>query len=112
MVKLKRAYDEKAEDDGTRVLVDRIWPRGVTKERAAIDWWAKGLAPSEDLRKWFSHDAKRFEEFADRYRAELSGSEDLKRLKQLSSSGVVTLVFGAKDREHNQAVVLKSVVEA
>ncbi|SRR5690554_5649510 len=112
MVKLKRAYDEKAEDDGTRVLVDRIWPRGVTKERAAIDWWAKGLAPSEDLRKWFSHDAKRFEEFADRYRAELNGSEDLERLRQLSASGVVTLVFGAKDREHNQAVVLKSIVEA
>lgn len=112
MVKLKRAYDEKAEDDGTRVLVDRIWPRGVTKERAGIDWWAKGLAPSEDLRKWFSHDAKRFGEFAERYRAELNGSEDLKRLKQLSSSGVVTLVFGAKDREHNQAVVLKSIVEA
>lgn len=111
MLKLKRAYDEKAEDDGTRVLVDRIWPRGVTKERASIDWWAKGLAPSEDLRKWFSHDPKRFEEFADRYRGELHGSADLDRLKKLSSDGKVTLVFGAKDREHNQAVVLKEMVE-
>src|SRR5690606_27379462 len=74
MLKLKRAYDERAEDDGTRVLVDRVWPRGVTKERAAIDWWAKGLAPSEELRKWFSHDPKRFDEFAERYEAELAGS--------------------------------------
>lgn len=111
MLKLKRAYEEKTEDDGTRVLVDRIWPRGVTKERAAIDWWAKGLAPSEDLRKWFSHDPKRFDEFADRYKGELQGSADLDRLRKLSLDGKVTLVFGAKDREHNQAVVLKELVE-
>lgn len=111
MLKLKRAYDERAEDDGTRVLVDRIWPRGVTKERAAIDWWAKGLAPSEDLRKWFSHDPKRFDEFADRYIGELQGSADLDRLRKLCLDGNVTLVFGAKDREHNQAVVLKKLVE-
>jgi len=112
MVRLKRAYDERAEDDGTRVLVDRVWPRGVTKERAAIDWWAKGLAPSEELRKWFSHDPKRFDEFAERYEAELAGSPDMERLRRLAAEGTVTLVFGARDREHNQAVVLKRLVEA
>lgn len=112
MVNLKRAYDEKGEGDGTRVLVDRIWPRGVTKERAGIDWWAKGLAPSEELRKWFSHDPKRFAEFAERYRAELHASPDLQRLRDLAEQGEVTLVFGAKDREHNQAAVLKEMVEA
>ena len=111
MLRLKRAYDDKEKDDGTRVLVDRVWPRGVTKERAAIDWWAKDLAPSEELRKWFAHDPKRFDEFADRYRGELHGNSDLERLKQLSHDGRVTLVYGAKDREHNQAVVLKQVVE-
>ncbi len=112
MVKIKRAYDDRAEDDGMRVLVDRIWPRGVTKDSAGIDWWAKSLAPSEDLRKWFSHDPKRFDEFAERYRGELDDSPDLEKLKQLSQDGSVTLVFGAKDREHNQAVVLKALVEA
>lgn len=112
MVRLKRAYDERAEDDGTRVLVDRVWPRGVTKERAAIDWWAKGLAPSEELRKWFSHDPKRFDEFAERYEAELAGSPDMERLRRLAAEGTVTLVYGARDREHNQAVVLKRLVEA
>lgn len=112
MVRLKRAYDERSEDDGTRVLVDRIWPRGVTKERAAIDWWATGLAPSEELRRWFAHDPKRFDEFAERYEAELAGSADLERLRRLAAAGEVTLVFGAKDRERNQAVVLKRLLEA
>src|SRR5690606_20366402 len=112
MVKLKRAYDERGDDDGTRVLVDRVWPRGVTKERAAVDWWAKGLAPSEELRKWFGHDPRRFEEFAERYRAELDGNPDLERLRRLAREGEVTLVFGAKDREHNQAVVLRSCSKA
>ncbi len=112
MVRLKRAYDERSEDDGTRVLVDRIWPRGVTKERAGIDWWAKSLAPSEELRKWFGHDPKRFDEFAERYVAELTGNADLERLRRLAAEGTVTLVFGAKDRDHNQAVVLKGLLEA
>lgn len=111
MVRLKRAYDERSDDDGPRVLVDRIWPRGVTKERAAIDWWAKGLAPSEELRRWFGHDPKRFDEFAERYEAELAGNPDLQRLKELAAAGEVTLVFGAKDRERNQAVVLKRLIE-
>ncbi len=111
MVKLKRAYDARAEDDGIRVLVDRIWPRGVTKERAAIDWWAKGLAPSEELRKWFSHDPKRFDEFAERYGSELAGNPDLGRLEALVKQGTVTLVFGSKDRERNQAAVLKEIVD-
>lgn len=111
MVKLKRAYDERGDDDGTRVLVDRVWPRGVTKERAAVDWWAKGLAPSEELRKWFGHDPRHFEEFAERYRAELDGNPDLERLRRLAREGEVTLVFGAKDREHNQAVVLRELLE-
>ena len=93
------------------MLVDRIWPRGVTKERAGIDWWAKSLAPSEELRKWFGHDPKRFDEFAERYAAELEGNADLERLRRLAAEGRVTLVFGAKDREHNQAGVLKRLLE-
>src|SRR5690606_2130774 len=108
---LKRAYDARAEDDGIRVLVDRVWPRGVTKERAAIDWWAKGLAPSEGLRKWFSHDPKRFDEFAERYGSELAGNPDRGRLEALVKQGTVTLVFGSKDRERNQAAVLKEIVD-
>lgn len=112
MVKIKRAYVAAAADDGKRVLVDRVWPRGVTKERAAIDWWAKDLAPSQELRKWFGHRPERYLEFKERYEAELSGNPELPRLRDLVASERVTLVYGAKDEEHNQAVVLAGVVGA
>lgn len=111
MLKIKRAYEASAESDGTRVLVDRVWPRGVTKEAAAIDWWAKELAPSAELRKWFDHDPERFDEFARRYRRELEGNESLPRLEGLMREGDVTLVYGAKDEEHNQAEVLRELLE-
>ncbi len=106
MLKMKRAYEKPAEDDGARVLVDRLWPRGVKKEDAQIVWWAKELAPSTELREWFGHDPAKYDEFAKRYRRELEGNEALPKLEGLMSEGQVTLVYGAKDEEHNQARVL------
>ncbi len=110
MLRIKRAYEKAASSDGTRVLVDRVWPRGVSKEEAHIDWWAKELAPSTELRKWFDHDPERFHEFAVRYRRELEGNDALPKLEGLMQDGDVTLVYGAKDEEHNQAVVLKELL--
>lgn len=110
MLSIKRAYDEPARSDGTRVLVDRVWPRGIGKDEAQIDWWAKELAPSAELRKWFDHDPAKFQEFATRYRRELEGNESLPKLEGLMQEGDVTLVYGAKDEKHNQAVVLKELL--
>ena len=110
MIKLKRAYQAAEESDGVRVLVDSLWPRGVTKQRAAIDWWAKELAPSAELRRWFGHEPERFPEFKRRYTAELHGNVALDKLRELVASQVVTLVYGAKDTEHNQAVVLAELL--
>jgi uncharacterized protein YeaO (DUF488 family) len=114
MIKLKRAYQAAEESDGVRVLVDSLWPRGVTKERAAIEWWAKELAPSAELRRWFGHDPVRFAEFAERYLAELDvdggGNDALAKLKEMAKTRTVTLVYGARDTEHNQAVVLAGVL--
>lgn len=111
MVKIKRAYEPAEKADGTRVLVDRIWPRGVSKEEAAIDWWAKEVAPSNELRKWFGHEPTKYPEFERRYRAELVGNEQLAELRELTKKDdVVTLVYGARDEEHNQAQVLKGVL--
>ena len=107
--RIKRVYEPAAEADGTRVLVDRVWPRGITKEKAALSEWLKDVAPSTELRQWFGHDPARFEAFRERYRAELEGNaalDDLRRLK-----GTVTLVYGAHDETHNQAVVLKELLE-
>lgn len=112
MLKVKRAYVAAEESDGKRVLVDRIWPRGVSKEKAAIDWWAKEVAPSGELRKWFGHDPERYAEFKKRYRRELKGNEELEKLKELVSEGDVTLVYSAKDEEHNQARVLEELLQA
>lgn len=93
------------------MLVDRIWPRGVSKSDAALDEWTKDLAPSDDLRKWFGHDPSRFEEFAKRYRRELSGRKDeLSRLRKQAKGDRLTLLFAAKDTEHNNAVVLADVI--
>ena len=109
-VALKRAYEAASDSDGTRVLVDRLWPRGVTKAKARIDVWLKDVAPSTQLRKWFGHDPGKWVEFQQRYRAELKGSEALAELRKLVRKGHVTLVYGAKDEEHNDAVVLAKLL--
>lgn len=107
---LKRVYEPPATTDGMRVLVDRLWPRGVTKSRARIDLWLKDLAPSTELRKWFGHDPERWSGFQKKYRAELKGNPALASLKELSRRGNITLIYAAKDELHNDAVVLKQVL--
>jgi uncharacterized protein YeaO (DUF488 family) len=110
-IQLKRIYDPPASSDGFRVLVDRIWPRGVSKEAAALDLWMKDVAPSAELRKWFNHDPDRWKEFRERYRAELrQHATEIGELRSKAAKGKLTLLFGAKDEEHNQAVVLKEVL--
>jgi uncharacterized protein YeaO (DUF488 family) len=110
-VKIKRAYERPTADDGTRVLIDRLWPRGVKKTDAAIAHWAKELAPSTELRKWFGHDPARWEEFRRRYSAEIRGHGDkLDRLRELARKGAVTLVYGAHDEMHNDAIVLREIL--
>jgi len=111
-VRTKRVYLEADDEDGTRILVDRLWPRGLTKEKAKVDLWLKEIAPSTELRKWFGHDPGRWTEFQTRYAEELkSHSEQLALLKQEANRGPITLVFGARDEEHNQAVVLQRVLQ-
>lgn len=111
MISIKRIYDPPAAEDGRRVLVDRLWPRGVAKEAAHIDEWLKEIAPSDELRKWFGHDPARWEEFRRRYREELQGhGELLEGLRKEAGQGSVTLLFAAKDIECNNAVVLKEVL--
>lgn len=110
-LRIKRAYEKPSGADGYRVLVDRVWPRGVSKDDAALDEWLKDVAPSAALRRWFGHDPQRFEEFARRYREEVERSGALDRLRACQREhDVVTLVYGAKDTEHNQAVVLRSLL--
>lgn len=111
-IHLKRVYDPPSKDDGFRVLVDRVWPRGVSKEAAAVDLWIKDVGPSTTLRKWFGHEPERWPEFRQRYLAELRGREaDIVALRQQARKGRLTLVYGARDTERNQAVVLKEVLE-
>ncbi|MBV9287529.1 MAG: DUF488 domain-containing protein [Hyphomicrobiales bacterium] len=110
-IHLKRAYKAPSPDDGVRILVDRLWPRGVAKANAAIDRWMKEIAPSDELRHWFGHDPKRWEEFRRRYRAELSRREELvNQLRMIARQGSLTLVYAARDEDHNQAVVLRDVL--
>ena len=112
MIQLKRVYEKPSRKDGVRILVDRLWPRGLTKERAAISLWLKDVAPSSELRKWFGHDPAKWKEFQVRYRKELRQKKDaLKLLKQKSEDRTVTLVYGARDEQHNEAVVLRKLVE-
>lgn len=109
---LKRVYDPPARDDGIRVLVDRIWPRGLAKEEALVDEWVKEVAPSPDLRKWFGHDPKKWVAFQARYHRELNRNRDaVDRLLDLRRDGPVTLVFAARDTAHNNAVALKGYLE-
>ena len=112
MFRVKRIYDPVSDDDGFRVLVDRLWPRGVSKARAHLGLWLKDVAPSTELRRWFGHDPARWEQFGRRYRAELEDSpEPLETLRRLEAEhGTVTLLYGARDREHNEACVLADVL--
>lgn len=109
---LKRAYEPAHKKDGQRILIDRLWPRGIKKEEAALDLWLKDAAPSTALRKWFSHDPRKWVEFQRRYRAELDGNREAVRpLLDAAKKGPVTLVYGARDEEHNGAIVLKAWLE-
>jgi len=110
-VRVKRVYEQPEPDDGYRVLVDHMWPRGVSRERARIDRWARELAPSNDLRKWFAHDPQRFPQFQLRYRQELADRRHLiDSLLDVAREGTVTLVYAARDRQHNNAVVLQATI--
>lgn len=108
---LKRAYAPPSATDGKRVLVERLWPRGMTKEAAAIDLWLKEVAPSTELRKWFGHEPAKWEEFQRRYRAELKDSPALAELRALAGRGRLTLVYASREERHNSASVLKRILE-
>jgi uncharacterized protein YeaO (DUF488 family) len=109
-VSIKRAYEPAARSDGSRILVDRLWPRGISKRKAALDGWMKEVAPSPHLRRWFGHKPERFKDFAKRYRAELKGNPALEELRALK--GKVTLVYGARDSKINHAIVLAKVLKS
>ena len=111
-IKIKRVYEQPDKDDGVRILVDRLWPRGLTKEKAAVDLWLKEIAPSIELRKWFGHDPEKWSSFRRRYKTEIRHNDDLiKLLKQKARERTVTLDYGARDQEHNEALVLKQFLE-
>ncbi|MEU5778911.1 DUF488 family protein [Streptomyces venezuelae] len=114
-VQVKRVYDEVSPDDGTRVLVDRLWPRGLSKDKARLDAWDKEIAPSNELRRWYDHDPERFEEFAERYRHELADEErstELDRLQTLAHEGRLTLLTATKDLPHGHVRVLVAALES
>ncbi|GFO53681.1 hypothetical protein GMSM_06880 [Geomonas sp. Red276] len=112
MVKIKRAYEAPAAEDGVRLLVDRLWPRGLSKERAGVDHWLKDLAPSNELRHWFGHDPARWKEFRERYREELRKVRPaVEEVAGMARRGSVTLLFAARDPDHNNAVVLRELIE-
>ncbi|HKS92182.1 MAG TPA: DUF488 domain-containing protein [Tepidiformaceae bacterium] len=111
MLRIKRVYEEPSPSDGLRILVDRIWPRGMSKDRAHVDRWDRDLGPSNELRKWFGHDPALFDEFARRYRAELrEQAERIAEIRSVAAKQTVTLVYSARDEQHNQAVVLAAVI--
>jgi uncharacterized protein YeaO (DUF488 family) len=111
-IEIKRIYEESSSKDGMRILVDRLWPRGVSKEKARLDMWLKDVAPSTELRRWFSHDAGKWAEFQERYRHELQSKRDLLLdLKKKAAKGRITLLYGAKDESHNEAVVLQALLQ-
>jgi uncharacterized protein YeaO (DUF488 family) len=110
-IQIKRVYDAPATSDGYRVLIDRLWPRGVTKDRAHLDEWARELAPSTELRRWFGHDPSRFEEFRRRYTNELAAQGDkLRELRSRARTGTLTVVYSARDTQHNDAVVIAEIL--
>ena len=111
MIKIKRVYETPADSDGFRVLVDRLWPRGMTKEKAKVDLWLKDIAPSTELRKWFGHDPEKWPEFQTKYSLELKGKQELlDQLIEKAKKQTVTMIYGAKDEEHNEAEVLKEKI--
>ncbi|MEW9676341.1 DUF488 domain-containing protein [Lentibacillus sp. L22] len=115
-IAIKRIYEEAEQDDGIRILVDRVWPRGMSKEKAKLDYWIKDVGPSNELRKWFGHDPGKYPAFKQKYKDELaegSQHEELEKLKKITkeNNGHVTLLFSAKDETHNQANVLKEILE-
>ena len=109
-IQLKRIYDEKSLSDGQRILVDRLWPRGMSKASAGVDRWMKEIAPSAELRNWFGHKPERWEEFQKRYRAELRQNPALEELRAMAQQGMVTLLYAAKDQTHNHALVLQDML--
>jgi uncharacterized protein YeaO (DUF488 family) len=110
-VRVKRVYEDAAGGDGYRVLIDHIWPRGISRERAHLDEWARELAPSDELRKWFDHVPERFAEFRARYRDELAANrEQVDELRRRAQAGALTIVYAARDTEHNNAVVLAELI--
>jgi uncharacterized protein YeaO (DUF488 family) len=112
-IRAKRVYDPPDAEDGSRVLVDRLWPRGVRKDEAKLALWLKDIAPSDDLRRWFGHDPARFAEFSRRYQAELGANKDaVSRLEELVKGGAVTLLYAAHDEEHNNARVLADYLKS
>lgn len=111
-IKMKRVYEQPDKKDGERILVDRLWPRGLTKEKASVDLWLKEIAPSTELRKWFAHDPNKWKSFRGRYETEIRHNDDLiKVLKQKAREGTITLIYGARDEKHNEALVLKQFLE-
>lgn len=109
-MKIKRVYEKPDKDDGLRILVDRLWPRGLTKEKASIDLWLKEIAPSTELRKWFGHDPDKWDEFRKRYREELNKNKEVSSLlTEKLKQGEFTLVYGSRDEEHNEVLVLKEL---
>lgn len=111
-VKIKRVYEKPDKEDGVRILVDRLWPRGLTKEKAGADLWLKDIAPSTELRKWFGHDPEKWEEFKKRYFSELQeNKEPVLQLKEQIKKHLVTLLYGARDEEHNEALVLQNYLK-
>lgn len=110
-VRVRRVYDAPSPDDGRRVLVDRVWPRGVRKDDLPHDEWLRDVAPSTELRKWFGHDPSRFAEFRRRYRAELDGNEALDHLREMAGAGPLTLITATKDVDHSHATVLAELLE-
>lgn len=111
-IKIKRIYDSPLAEDGLRILVDRLWPRGISKERAKIDYWYKEITPSDGLRKWFGHKPERFNEFAQHYINELECKKPvLKEIKKLTDKSPVTLIYAAKDAKINHAIILKKVID-
>jgi uncharacterized protein YeaO (DUF488 family) len=112
VIKLKRAYEKPSRDDGVRILVERLWPRGLSKQRAALDLWLKDVAPSPELRKWFSHDPAKWEQFQKRYWKELQEkNEAVQLLKQKAKQDTVTLIYAARDEQHNGALALKRFLQ-